>query len=155
MPDSGYEPFIFTTNLIMTKKLLFILLLFIGINTYGQKENTSIQQTFENVGLRQITEVNFAKQEIDQIVSFNYEPFRKQNTSVIIKIVGGPHLELFSRNRFELGVLDQPEKVSNNLSQSDQNSAEHEHVAPSDVKIKKFEIIVLNLFDIPTNLESK
>jgi len=151
----GYGPFIFTTNLIMTKKLLFILSLFIGTTAFGQIEGISMDQSFEDLGLRQITKVKLTKWELDRIGGFNYEPFRKQKSSVIIKIVDGPHLELFSKNRYEFRVLDQPEKVSNNLSQSDQNCAEHEHVAPSEVKIKKFEIIELNIFDIPTNLESK
>ena len=155
MPDSGYDPFIFTSNLIMTKKLLFILSLIIGTTAFGQIEGISMDQSFEDLGLRQITKVKLTKLQLDRIVGFNYESFRKQNSSVIIKIVGGPHLELFSKNRYEFGVLDQPEKVFNNSLQSDQNSAEHEHVAPSDVKIKKFEIIELNLFAIPTNLESK
>jgi len=118
-------------------------------------EEVSLNQSFDDLGLRQITKVKLTKREMDQIFVFNYESFRKQNSSVIIKIVDGPHLELFSKNRYELGVLDQPGKVSNNLSQTDQNSVGHEHVAPSEAKIKKFEIIVLNVLEVPTNLESK
>ena len=118
-------------------------------------EEVSLNQSFEDLGLRQITEVKLTNQEIDQIVSFNYEQFRKKNSSIIIKIVNGPHLELFSKNRYVTGALDKSEEPSDHTSRSDQNSATHKHIAPSEVKIKKFEIIVLNLFHVPTNLESK
>lgn len=118
-------------------------------------EDVPFDQSFEDLGLRQITEVKLTKQEIDQIVSFNYEQFRKKNSSVIIKIVNGPHLELFSKIRYETGAMDKSEETSNHTLSSDQNSATHKHVEPSEAKIKKFEIIVLNVFHVPTNLESK
>lgn len=138
----------------MTKQLLFILSLFIGITTYGQTESVPIDRSFEDLGFRQISKVELTPKEIEKITNYDFEQFRKKNSSVIIKIIDGPHLELFSKNRYETGALDEPDGISHHESHSDQNTATHFHIEPSEAKIKKFEIIVLNVFDVPSELES-
>ena len=104
----------------MIKIITTSILLFLIVNVSAQ--------TFKKEGFRIITENSISESKKEQLLAFNFESYRKQNHSNIIKITDGPTIELFSISELKTGIkptsngahttkieLDHHENEANNL----------------------------------------
>ena len=85
-----------------------------------------------------ISKTNLTNEQLTQLLAYDYEEYRMEEESVIIKVVNGPHIELYSKHRIETGEHD-PAK-------EDHLDHPHDHVSPADRKMKKLQIRTVNVF---------
>ncbi|MDX2361891.1 MAG: hypothetical protein QNK23_13865 [Crocinitomicaceae bacterium] len=137
----------------MIKNIIGALFLALSLSAYGQVDQSLFEDSFQEKGLRLVSNTELSQNQLDIILSFNFEEYRKSNSSLIIKVVDGPHLELFSSNFMEFGIPDQVEDQEDE-HQSNEHESELEHIAPSDRKIKKFEVQIVDVFKINSTNET-
>jgi hypothetical protein len=80
----------------MIKIIITTITLFLIVNVSAQ--------TFKTEGFRMITEKVISESKIEQILAYNFENYRKQNYSIILKIIDGPTIELFSISEIKTGI---------------------------------------------------
>ena len=135
------------------KGILSVLFVIATIGAFAQTTEETLTQSLQQKGLRLISKTELSEFQVNQILNFNFEEYRKSDKSLIIKVVEGLHLELFSKKRVATGepdvVHDEKEEPHNSDVDSD-----HVHVPASQKKIKKFEVITLDIFGVSNDSES-
>jgi uncharacterized transporter YbjL len=124
----------------MIQRTLTLILLIFTVGVYAQTDQVD---SFESKGLRLVSEIELTKENSNKILNFNFKEYRKANTSVFVKIVDGPHIELFSTERLATGKKDVV-----HVEEEHSDLGTHVHIPASERKIKTFEIISLNVFEI-------
>ena len=143
----------------MTRTIVFVITSLITISSYAQKEamisseqinqktpftGKKAENNLLELGIRIIDSNHLTEEQVEILNTFNFEPYRKNNISSIIRITNGPDLELFSTNRVNTGKVDEVEK---NETHNDSDHTSQGHIHPNEVKIRKIEIISLNIFE--------
>lgn len=131
----------------MNRVITFVVFLLLGYSSFGQGTTTISAQNFEQRGMKLISDSQLSDLEIAKLLSFNFEPFREQNESVIIKVVNGPNIELFSSSRFKTGKanpVDVKPVKQNNLSGEDQSK--HEDIRANEREIKILQVRIVDVF---------
>lgn len=151
---ANVSPNIVTKKIIksMTSKLLVIGFMLCCTSVFAQVDGKSYAQLFNDKGIKLVSKTELSSEQYTQLLNFDFEGYRMEEESVIIKVTGGPHLELYSKHRLESGELDATkEDHLHNEPKTDLGDVKHEHIAPADKKIKKLQIRVVDVFGSTTN----
>jgi len=138
------------TNNPMTTRILITMSLFLSLSLYGQQERSS--NSFEEKGIKIVSNDHLTDEEVSQILNFNFEDYRKQDVSVVIKVLDGPYLELYSQHSFETGERQEfKTETSDKKSDSMENVDPHDHV----LKGKTIKLTFIDIYGITINNETK
>ncbi len=80
----------------MIKTIIVLTTLFLTINVSAQ--------TFKKEGLRIVTQESLSETQTKELLAFNFEDYREQDHSSVIKIQDGPTIELFSISEMKTGI---------------------------------------------------
>ena len=133
----------------MNRIVTFVVFLALGHSTFGQGSILVCAQNFEHRGIQLISDTELSEVEIAQLLSFDFTPFREEHESVIVKVVNGPNLELFSSQRVETGQVDPVVlQASKQREASGEDPNGHNDLRAGEQPIRILQVRIVDVFNV-------
>jgi len=133
----------------MNKIVTFVVFLALWHTSFGQVSTVHSTQKFEERGMQLISDTQLSEVEIAQLLAFDFEPYREKNEYIIVKVVNGPNIQLFSSQRVETGKADPIVlQAVNHKEVADANPAEHKDVRAGELPIRMLQVKVVEVFNV-------
>lgn len=125
----------------------FISFLAIGTLSFGQVTSDNAAQGFEERGMKLISEVSLSQVEIEQLLSFDFEPYREKDEYVIVKVLNGPNIQLYSSTQFHTGKADPPiiQRVQQH-NEAEENQIEHKDDHHEEIEVRILQVRTVDVF---------
>lgn len=133
----------------MNRIVTFVVFLALGHSTFGQGTRLVSAQNFEQQGMQLISDTELSEAEMAQLLFFDFTPYREENESVIVKVVNGPNLELFSSQRLKTGQVDPIVLQAARRSEvSDEHAGSHGDVRAGENPIRMIQVRTVDVFNV-------
>lgn len=125
-----------------------LVFLAMGYSAFGQDPSSISIKNFEERGMQLLSDTQLTDAEIAQLLAFDFSAYRLPNESVIVKVVNGPNIELFSTSRFETGIPDPPVLPAKDPMVSDEDHSGHNHQKAGAGPVRRIQVRLVNVFEI-------
>ena len=110
------------SNKTLKKSVLLVLFTFLFNACYSQ---INYQDQFKKKGYQIATKENVSSEVAEKILAFDFEPYRKEHAPLVIKIIEGPAIALFSKDQLK-GVEIKMIDIGHNHGHSHEKDKEDE-----------------------------
>lgn len=129
----------------MNVKSLIIAVFVVNLSAFGQT-NDALNQQLEQKGLRLLNDYQLSKQEVQELLLFNFEPYRDRDQGTIVKVKNGPTLEVFSKSK----QLTGEDKIIEHDHEHGHDSDFHVHIPADQKEIKRLKVYSVKVFTTTT-----
>jgi hypothetical protein len=127
----------------MIRTLLLTSTLFISLCSLSQISEDQWSSRLSSEGIR-IVQPNMELSDNQKIaiLEYNYEEYRQEAKSTFIRIVDGPLIELYSKQRKRTQEVDKPEEDTS------RPETVEDHIHPNERKVKSIKMIEVDIFGV-------